>query len=362
MPSGVFGNAIGVDLSYLMFPVIGFIALRTVKKLVMVVLPRLGGKLLASLLGGASIAVLVYSLMSWLSREQNVDPQISIVLDSVTGYLMLMIAGITVGMLSSILDEEEEGRIAVPATGAAGKLLTGFAFNGIFNTLGEYWDVFPMIGTAILAGFIASSVASMAVYGEKARNRYVSEVGKMISQSGVGLFFVGAFIYSYMAFIRPAISDSFNYTALVEWGIVCIGAFLLYRRIRISVQSVTFPEAFIVVRKHSQLIEEIADRKIEELGEIQERFIEKGQRTGLLVALIYMLVENRWERERITVLLAPLINYQKPRVPWYASIWSQDRIQKSAKDKRKTILQNIINGMVTENAVPVTQEVEDESE
>ena len=79
---------------------------------------------------------------------------------------------------------------------------------------------------------------------------------------------------------------------------------------------------------------------------MQKAFVEKGSRPRLLVSLINMLLENGWDRDRISEVLVPLIDYEEAKVPWYASIWAQNRIQSRGEATRRQILTNIISAIV----------------
>ncbi len=345
-----------------MIPAISFFVIRMARKISLIYLPNCAGELTASVLNVVSIFLFLYVLVLLLSKELLHNEQIPLIMESLIVYLIILIAGISALLASSQLSDAGKVGAVTPILSMAGRVSLGYAFFGIFGTFGNYSVVFPSVGRVILAGCITSSIAALARYGEISGNKYVAETGKLISNSGGHLFILGAFIYSYISFIRPVITAGFSYTPLVEWGIVCIGVFWMYRRIKSSVHTITFTDSSIAAKKHTQQIEEIVDKYIEELGTMQEVFVEKGQRDRLLITVIELLLENRWERDHIISVTSPLINYEKPQVPWYSSLWSQNSLEKNEREKRRKILYDIINRMVSKDyKTTIIPEVESES-
>ena len=340
------GRFIQVDLSYLMGPIIAFLAIRLGRRLATIFMPGLAGRLLACSLGGASAAVALSTFLNWVRQVPQTGAQVSSIISSVTGYSIILVAGITVHMLARILDEKENTRWASPVTGAAGLLAIGFSLYSALDAFNKIWEVATSVGLVVLAGFIASAISSLAGYGEMVKNRYIADISQLISRSGFWMFTLGALMFSYVALIRPSITDSFAYTPLVEWGIVCLVAFWLYRWARTSVKEKSVLLKTAKVEKHSQQIKEMVDAQLDYLGTMQEAFVEKGRRPRLLVSLINMLIENGWDRDRICNTLVPLIDYEETKSPWYAFIWDQERIQSRGEATRRQILNDIISAMV----------------
>ena len=340
------GRFIQVDLSYLMGPIIAFLVIRLGRRLAIIFIPSLAGRLLACSLSGASAAIFLSTFLNWVRRVSQIEAQVSSIISLIIGYSIILIAGITIYMLAKILDEEKNTRWASPVTRAAGLLTIGVSIHAALNAFAEIWEFAPSVGLVVLAGFIASAISSLAEYGEMAKNRYIADISQLISKSGFWMFTLGALMFSYVVLIRPSITDSFAYTPLVEWGIVCLVALWLYRWARLSVKEKSTPLKTTKVEKHSQQIKEMMDAQLHYLGTMQEAFVEKGNRPKLLVSLINMLLENGWDRDRISEVLVPLIDYEEAKAPWYAFIWDQNRIQSRGEATRRQILTNIISAIV----------------
>lgn len=360
-PSSPAGRFIRVDLSYLMGPIIAFLVIRLGRRLAIIFIPRLAGRLLACSLSGASAAIFLSTFLNWICRVPQIEAQVSSIISSIIGYSIILIVGITIYMLAKILDEEESTRWAGPVTRAAGLLAIGLSIYTALNAFAEIWEFAPSVGLVVLAGFIASAISSLAEYGEMAKNRYIADISQLISKSGFWMFTLGALMFSYVALIRPSITDSFAYTPLVEWAIVCLVALWLYRWARLSIKEKSTLLKTTKVEKHSQQIKEMMDAQLHYLGTMQKAFVEKGSRPRLLVSLIKMLLENGWDRDRISEVLVPLVDYKEAKAPWYAFIWDQNRVQSRGEATRRQILNNIISALVRQSGnAQVNAEVKDE--
>jgi hypothetical protein len=352
-PSSIVSKFIRVDLSYLIVPVIAFLVIRLGRKLVNIFMPGLSGRLLSCGLSGASAAVFLVAFLNWVRQVSQTEMQVSSIIDSIIGYSILFITGLTIYIISRILDKEESSRWASPITGTAALLIIGFSTYASLNTITETWELASSVGLVVLAGFVASAVSSLAGYGEMVRNRYVADISQLISRSGFWMFVLGALMFSYIALIRPSIADSFAYTPLIEWGIICLVALWLCRWVRLSVKEKSVQLEISKVEKHSQQIQEMVDAQLNYLGTMQEAFVEKGRRPRLLVSLINILLENGWDRDRISEVLTPLIDYEEIKMPRYDLIRGQSRIQNRGETIRRQILTDIITAIVEQSGIPL---------
>jgi len=349
-PSGIVTSSLNIDLSYLMIPLVGFFVIRLGRKLSMLFFPRTAGKILNCILQGASISVIAYIFLLWLSHVQKLGSEVGLVIESIAGYFVLIIVGITVYTLSDVLAEEDETKLFSPLTGAVGLVITGIAIYLVSKSFSKIWSPMSNVGLTIMAGLMVCSLSALAEYGERLSNRYISEISRLISSSGKWMFFLGALIFSYVFFIRGSIPDNFAYTPLIEWGIVCLGAFWLYQWVRNSVNNMSVSQSTIQVEKHTQQVEEMVDTQIKNLGDIQKGFVENGRRPRLVVTLISMMIENGWARDSIVNTINPVVEYKEGAVHWYSSIWDQNRIQEKNIRNREQILTGIISAIVNKTA------------
>jgi len=358
--SGPVFNYLSLDLSFLIGSVIAFLVLRLGGKLAKIFMPGLAGKLLAYSLSGASFAVILYMFVNWTSLLPGVEDTLLSPISTLGGYVVLCVIGIIINGLGGILGEHGESRWVSPATGASGLLLVGYALSSIIRPFDQWWEFAPSVGVAILVGFVAGAISSLAKYGEHSRTRFVADVCQWAAQSRFRMFVLGALLYSYVAFIRPLIADNFTYMPLVEWGIVCLIAWRVYRGVRTTIRDrYSAPLKLSTWRKHAQELEEKLDADLARLGTIQKEFVERGLRSGLLVSLVVTLYENGWDEDRIGRTLAPLIYHEDKKIPWYAFVWEQRRIQSRGESARKKILTDVITTIMQQPGnVPENVEVE----
>lgn len=357
--SGPVYTYLSLDLSYFVGPVIAFLVLRLGGKLAKIFMPGLAGKLLAYSLSGAFFAVVLYMLVSWASLLPEVEDTLLFPISPLGGYVVLCVVGITINGIGGILGEHGESRWASPATRAIGFLMVGCAIFSIIRPFDQWWEFAPSVGVGILVGFVASAVSSLAKYGEYSKTRFVVDACQWMAQSHLRMFVLGALLYSYVALIRPLIADNFTYMPIVEWGIVCLIAWRVYRGVRTTIRDrYSAPLKLSTWGKHAQELEEKLDADLARLGDIQKEFVEKGNRSGLLVSLVIMLYENGWDEDRICHTLVPLIHHEDNKMPWYAFVWEQRRIQSRSENARKKLLADVISTIMQQPGnVPENVEV-----
>jgi len=346
-PAGPVNTYLSLDLTYLVGPIIGFLVLRLGHRVSTIVMPGLAGKLLSYSLGGASFAVLLYAFLNWASHISGIEETPFSHINELGGYAILLVAGITIRGLANLLQAQVKLDWISPAVDALAFMLIGLSILFIARPFTETWEYATSVGTAFLVGFLLSSIASLADYGRKSTNRFVADICRWATESHFLMFIIGVLLYSYLALIRPLIADSFSYTPLVEWGIVCLVAWRVYRGIRNTIRerhSATLQLS--TWEKHSQEVQEIVDTELAYLSTIQKDFVEKGQRSSLITNLVVMLYENGWDINRIGNTLTRLINHEDQKVPWYAFIWDENHIKHRNEEERKKVLSEIIDNVI----------------
>ncbi len=334
---------LSLDLTFLIWPIIVFLILRLGRKLILIVMPKLGGRLLAHVLGGTALAAAGYLLVQGVASDYAVMDSIWTPIGLAGGYFVLFVAGFTSHGLAELLGKEPEFHWTRPATGFLGHLLMGVAVYWTLLLFRAYWAGADLAGAIILAGFATSALSMLAHYGETSSNRFVADLCRWLAASGGRMFFLGAFLLAYVALLRPWIVDNFAYAPLLEWGIVCFVAWRVYRGVRFLLKNrYSAPLKESKWERHAQESAEQADERLVFLSRIQKEFVEMGLRPRLLVNLIVTLNANRWEPDEMCAALIPLINFQGERVPWYAFIWDQNRIQTRNQARRRDILERVM--------------------
>lgn len=361
--SGPVAESLGEDPSFLVGPIIAFLVLRLGRKLASIVMPGLGGVVLARILSGASFAVVVAIALGETARIPELSDVGLAPLSAAGGYAVLWVTGVTVVGLSDVLGDHKGMRWAKPAVEALGYFLVAGASYAIFELFRETWLLAPSIGLALFAGFAGGAVSALAGYGEYVSNRLVSDICRWLSGSRFRMFFIAALVYSYIALIRPPMAESFPYTPLVEWAIVFFVAWRVYRGIRATLKtSYSTPLKESSWKKHEQETIETVDQRITYLSSIQKEYVELGLKPRLLVNLIATLNENKWDRDKTCLAMIPLINCEDEKVPWYAFLWDQARIQKRNVDRRRKVLDEVLSNINKQpGALPLQKKVEVEA-
>lgn len=342
-PSGPVNTYLSLELSHLIGPIIAFLVLRLGSRISTIFMPGLAGKLLSYSLGGAAFAVAIYAVMSWASL---ILPPIS----GLGGYAILFVAGITIHGLAGLLKEQVQFDWISPVIDTLALVMIGLALFFIARPFAEYWQFSTAVGMVLLVGFLTTAIASLADYGRKSTNRFVADICEWATESRFKMFLLGALLYSYLALIRPLIADSFSYTPIIEWAIVCLVAWRVYRGVKKAIgERYSAPLKLSTWEKHTQEVGEREDTELVYLSTIQKEFVEKGQRSSLIVNLVVMLYENGWDMDRIGHALVRLINHEDQKVPWYAFIWDENRIKHRNEEERKKVLSEIISNVMQQS-------------
>lgn len=357
-PSGHISAIISVDLSFPAIPIGVLYALLLASWLARVLITGFVGKLLSGALLGAALAFVAYQLSAEAPRVT--EPSWVAHLSDIRHWTALGIAGVTVYWLAPQLGEDERTRRAQPAVGALGLFLIALALWRMSVPSIQFFDHSEDIGLIILSGLALNAVSLIASYGQRARSPYIAHACRWATTSQLRNFLAGAAISSYFLLARPEIVAHFEYAPLIEWGVVCLVAWRLFRGVRFRLEDQhAYALEFSAWEKHAQLLERKVDRRFTYLAETQEKFVELGDRSRLLIRLVLLLDSNRWSKERIYNALDPLITHHESSLPWFAFGWEQRRVKERARRARKKVLDHIMSSIAQESDESIdTTEVE----
>jgi len=218
------------------------------------------------------------------------------------------------------------------------------------------------VGLILFVGMLAVSLSNIGVYGERLKNPFIADTSRWLRQSPHVKFILGALIAAYIIFIRPAIVGVFRYAPLIEWVLVCIVAWRLFKGIKSGLKThcaVILQEADW--RKHVQQITDRQGLDFIHLGGIQHGFVTLGNRDALLTYLVLLLNDNRLPVAEISRILHPLINHQDAKMPWFAFGWEQRRILRQNEKRRQRILDDIMENL-EDIAYPAYQKIKERND
>jgi len=352
--SGPVSSGLGLNLSFLIAAFVGYYVFRLFSRLSNIFLPSYYGPAAAYIFNGLAFSFFFYHLqgLGWLFST----------LSSATGYVILFISGCVLSKLAGLFSELPWGRQVYPPGNALGQFLIGLSLWQVLAAFSGSWAPMNRIGLVLFAGMLAVAISNIGAYGERLKNPFITNASRWMGQSPHVKFILGALIAAYIIFIRPAIVGVFRYAPLIEWVLVCIAAWRLFKGIKSGLKThcaVLLQEADW--RKH---VQQIADRQgldFIHLGDIQHGFVTRGDRDSLLIYLTLLLNDNRLPVTEINQILHPLINHQDAKTPWFAFGWEQRRILRRNEKERQRILDEIMENL---NAIasPAYQKIKERTD
>lgn len=350
-PSGPISSSLGLNLSFLIAAFVGYYIFRLFSRLSSIFLVSYYGPAAAYIFNGLAFSFFFYHLLGkamLLTRIPALEGLgwLFSALSSTTGYVILFISGCVLSKLAGLFSELSWGRQVYPPGNALGQFLIGLSLWQVLAAFSDSWAPMNQIGLVLFAGMLAVAIANVGTYGERLKNPFITDASRWLRQSPHVKFILGALIVAYIIFIRPAIVGVFRYAPLIEWILVCLAAWRLFKGIKSGLQthcSVELQEADW--RKH---VQQIADRQgldFIHLGDIQQRFVSQDDRDSLLIYLVLLLNDNGLPVAEINQILHPLIDHQDAKMPWFAFGWEQRRILRRNEKGRQRILEEIMENL-----------------
>ena len=226
--------------------------------------------------------------------------------------------------------------------------LAGAAWGaGIY--LSRAWPPSSKVGLVVFFGLLAVSLSHLADAGRESRSPLLADLCGWIGESKGRNFLLGSIAASYVLFLHPYIVDQLPSASLMEWGIVCLIAWCLYRSLNSRLEELhCLPLILSSWERHTQKLVRKEDERIRRLSSLQAEFVEDGNRDRLLTYLSQILRENGWAEARIKEILSPLSVYREERRPWP---WKR-RIKYRNLRIRQRILEEIINQIAERRGNP----------
>ncbi len=349
--NGPVSGSVGLNLSFLIAAFVGYYIFRLFSRLSKIFLPPYYGTAAAYVFNGLAFSFFLYHLLGKAMLFTRIPALEGLgwlfsTLSSATSYVILFISGCVLSKLAGLFSELAWGWHIYPLGNALGQFLVGLSLWQVLAAFSDFWAPANQFGLIPFAGMLAVAIANIGVYGERMKNPFITDASRWLRQSPSIKFILGALIAAYIIFIRPAIVDVFSYAPLIEWVLVCIAAWRLFRGIKSGLKthcSVELQEADW--RKHVQQIADRPGLDFIRLGDIQQRFVSQGDRDSLLIYLVLLLNDNGLPVAEINQILHPLINHQDAKMPWFAFGWEQRRILRRNKKERQRILEEIMENL-----------------
>jgi hypothetical protein len=321
------------------------------------------------LLNGAAVAYFLYFLLggSFLNdtfthyfyggspgRASSMTSILSKVAEN-RQYFVLGAAAVTVYMSTPFL-HETGGRLS-KWRGLALAIsygLVGWGLYVLFDSFSSEWGPLVAVGWAVFAGMATMALGALAGYGRNIKDALISEACIWLSSSQLRLFFIGAVITSYILFLRVFLNNaSLGWVAaLIEWGTFCLVVWRMYDGIRGRISDAYSVELkYTAWKRHMQLVEKQVDGEFNYAVNVQADFVERSHKDQLLVYLVTLMHDNGMSVEEISEVLHPLAEYSDMRIPVFAFTRKREQIRKGNREKRDTILKDIMGALTDRDIV-----------
>jgi len=262
--SGPVSGGLGLNLGFLIAAFVGYYIFRLFSRLSRIFLPSYYGLAAAYIFNGLAFSFFFYHLLGKAMLFTRIPTLEGLgwlfsTLSSATGYVILFISGCALSKLAGLFSELPWERQVYPLGNALGQFLIGLSMWQFLAAFSGSWAPMNRVGLVLFAGMLAVSLSNIGVYGERLKNPFIADASRWLRQSQEMKFILGALIAAYIIFIRPAIVGVFRYAPLIEWVLVCIAAWRLFKGIKSGLKThcaVILQEADW--RKH---VQQIADRQ-----------------------------------------------------------------------------------------------------
>lgn len=228
-----------------------------------------------------------------------------------------------------------------PALTALGLVAAGGGLWAMFSWLAEQQSVAFSLANTLSGGIIATGLARLSAYGERSGKPALRRLCRRLAGSPVMVFAVGAIAGLYIVQVRPFITAHLGFAPLVEWAVVCLVVWLIYRSAWRHIEAQTSHQFFPIWQGYMPEMERVLDQEFTYLSRIQQAFVDEGCKTDLVVYLAGLLNRMNASQDRAGKLLQPLIEYEDVR-PWHILSWDRAGLAKKNSEARRRILGGVI--------------------
>jgi len=208
-----------------------------------------------------------------------------------------------------------------------------------YTAFSPSWPPAGGIGLVFLVAMLVLAVSSISSYGQRSLNPILVDAAYWLNEGPAGKFFLGAFIATYLIFVRPAIFSFFPSAFLIEWLVFCLVSWGIFAGIRNFLKnrySRVLPESDW--QRHVQEVNYLADEDFVKLVMLQKDYVENGERHRLLEYLKTILTRNGFYGDQIGGTLNPIARQKDIQAPWYLFGFSDGRCARLNRQNRRDSL------------------------
>jgi hypothetical protein len=349
-PPGLINHYSGIDLSFILLPVLGYFIIRLVSKQIGVLVFPAEGALAAYLLDGAALSFGAYFFFSQahlLARVPFLSSSEAFLenLSHIAGYLIIVIAGYTLLKVSGFIHLILRRNVS-PLFSAAGWGLIGLGLWLSLNEMAGSWSPLSGVGLILLVSSLVLAVTKISLYTANTSIPLLSNTAQWLAARPAEKFLGAAVITVYFVFLREYIFRHFATAYLIEWLLFCLLSWRIFTVIKNNLEkSYVVPLSDSGWQKHEQIVDDRIDENFNKLVLMQEDFIIGGSRRELMLYFRQVLIRNGRTEEEIAGLLQPVIEHSDRKMPWYAWGFIRRRILNQNRVKRQKSLEDAMQNL-----------------
>ncbi len=350
IPAGPIFSTGKTDLSFLLLPLVGYFVLRLASAFCLIYIASRAGYAAVCILRGAATAFLLF----WLFDKAILLTRISMLaglqkflsgLTEIDGFAVLFVFGATLARVCGLYKMQTNEKYLGPLGISLGQFIMGFSLWRAVGYYSLYWKPLEGMGLILMIGMSALALSTLGLLGDKSGYPLMADFCTWLRSSPVGKFILGAALAAYLIFLRPILFKYVPYGFLIEWILLCLITWQIYRDIHNILR--TRHTAVAVEQdwqKHVQQIDDLIDEDFDKIGLLQRDFVELGSRRALLNYLKQVLRNNNLTDDQINECLMNLIEYSDKKIPWYIIwIWRKRKIKLNLENRKRALQDTIHN-------------------
>jgi hypothetical protein len=228
-------------------------------------------------------------------------------------------------------------------------LMLGYVSSQIITFLSQHATVQfpPSSGIVIFCGFAAASALCLLGLLSGSRNPYLSYVGKKFSNtpSLIAVLGIVTFLFFYSFDLRPILAVTYSaYLLPFEWGAVLLISYALYRDAKSYVATSLAED--LSLGMWTRLFQKIVQKKdeVEEVSKIVKKFVDEGNKEGVLVYLTSTLFENQASASETEAAISKIVKYQDiPSIKLTFLSKLENREQENKVRRKKVLHQALVD-------------------
>ena len=204
--------------------------------------------------------------------------------------------------------------------------------SGFGEYIGPYLDagLAGAVNNVILASTGITATVSLSKIFVGHPNRYLNILGRVAGGRIEQIIFVNFLVIYYFLLLRGFLfrvsGVNPQYIVIVEWAIICLSFYLLYRRLR-----------------------NYSDESMVEDGPsgwwTKHRFIMDGDRNEFAVLLTLIMKNAGQSQSTITNVVSRVLKYEDLKPPIFGFIWQTELVEKRNRSRRRKIIDLVLSSI-----------------